>query len=217
MVDRRQFLKQLAGYPTGFLLTFIYWISRPEISRGAARRLLPKGTDLKTLVNENPALIDARNLEIQPLEKFGTMGLSDHATDLNTWRLTVSGEVKKGFSLTYDQIRDLPGIEKPVLLICPGFFANHGRWKGFSLAELAKRAGLKKGVNFITLSGPAGPYEKTGRFPLKDIRSAKIFLAYQVNGEPLTQKHGFPLRLVAEGYYGSEWVKYVDKIQFDRL
>ncbi len=217
MVDRRLFLKQLAGYPTGFLLTFIYWISQPEISWAAARRLLPKGTRLETLVNENPALIDARNLEIQPLGKFGTMGLSDHATDLNTWRLTVSGEVKKGFSLTYDQIRDLPGIEKPVLLICPGFFANHGRWKGFSLAELAKRAGLKKGVNFITLSGPAGPYEKTGRFPLKDIQSAKIFLAFQVNGEPLTQKHGFPLRLVAEGYYGSEWVKYVDKIQFDRL
>jgi DMSO/TMAO reductase YedYZ molybdopterin-dependent catalytic subunit len=217
MADRRLFLKQLAGYLTGFLLTFISWISQPEISWGAARRLLPKGTRLETLVNEDPALIDARNLEIQPLEKFGTMGLSDHGTDLNTWRLTVSGEVKKGLSLTYDQIRNLPGIEKPVLLICPGFFANHGRWKGFSLAELAKRAGLKKGVNFVTLSGPAGPYEKTGRFPLKDIRSAKIFLAYQVNGEPLTQKHGFPLRLVAEGYYGYEWVKYVDKIQFDRL
>ena len=78
MADRRLFLKQLAGYPTGFLLTFINWISQPEISWGAARRLLPKGTRLETLVNENPALLDARDLEIQPLEKFGTMGLSDH-------------------------------------------------------------------------------------------------------------------------------------------
>ncbi len=217
MVDRRLFLKQLAGYPTGFLLTFIYWISQPEISWGAARRLLPKGTDLKTLVNENPALLDVRDLEVQPLNEFGTMGLSDQVTDLGAWKLTVSGEVKKGLTLTYDQIRDLPEIEKQVLLICPGFFANHGRWKGFSLIELSKRAGLKKGVNFVTISGPAGPYEKTGRFPLKDIQSAKVFLAYQVNGEPLTRKHGFPLRLVAEGYYGYEWVKYVDKIQFDRL
>ena len=167
--------------------------------------------------NKNPALLDARDLEIQPLEKFGTMGLSDQDTDLYAWRLTVSGEVKKSLSLTYDQIRDLPGIEKPVLLICPGFFANHGLWKGFSLIELAKRAGLKKGVAFVTLSGPAGPYEKTGRFPLKDVQSAKVFLAYQVNGETLAGKHGFPLRLVAEGYYGYEWIKYVDKIQFERL
>jgi DMSO/TMAO reductase YedYZ molybdopterin-dependent catalytic subunit len=217
MADRRLFLKQLAAYLTGFLLTFINWISQPEISWGAARRLLPKGTRLETLVNENPALLDARDLEIQPLEKFGTMGLTDQDTDLSTWKLTVSGEVNKGFNLTYDQIRDLPGIEKPVLLICPGFFTNHGLWKGFSLTELAKQAGLKKGVNFVTLSGPTGPYEKTGRFPLKDIQSAKVFLAYQVNGKPLTQKHGFPLRLVAEGYYGYEWVKYVDNIQFDRV
>ena len=217
MADRRLFLKQLAGYLTGFLLTFINWISQPEISWGAARRLLPKGTRPETLVDENPALLDARDLEIQPLEKFGIMGLSDQDTDLSTWRLTVTGEIKKGLSLTYDQIRDLPGIEKAVLLICPGFFANHGLWRGFSLTELAKRAGLKKGVNFVTLSGPAGPYENTARFPLKDIQSAKVFLAYQVNGEPLAQKHGFPLRLVAEGYYGYEWVKYVDKIQFDRV
>ena len=217
MADRRLFLKQLAGVLTGFLLTFINWISQPEISWGATRRLLPKGTRLETLVNENPALLDTRHLEIQPLEKFGTMGLSDHQTELNAWRLTVSGEVKKNFSLTYDQLRGLPGVERPVLMICPGFFANHGVWKGFSLAEMAKRAGIEKGVNFVTLSGPAGLYEKTGRFPLKDIQSAKVFLAYQVNGEPLTQKHGYPLRLVAEGYYGYEWIKYVDAIRFEKI
>jgi DMSO/TMAO reductase YedYZ molybdopterin-dependent catalytic subunit len=217
MADRRLFLKQLVGYAAGFLAASGYWISKPELSWGAARRLLQKSTRLETLVNENPALLDARDLEIQPLEKFGAMGLSDQVTDLSAWRLTVFGEVKKGFSLTYDQIRELPGIEKPVLLICPGFFANYGRWKGFSLTQLAKRAGLKRGVNFATISGPAGPYEKTGRFSLNEIHSTKVFLAYQVNGEPLTQKHGFPLRLVAEGYYGYEWVKYVDKIQFDRV
>ena len=93
------------------------------------------------------------------------MGLSDHGTDLDAWRLTVSGEVKKSLSLTYDQIRDLPGIEKPVLLICPGFFANHGRWKGFSLAELAKRAGLKKGVHFVTFPVPRVPMKKQAVFP----------------------------------------------------
>jgi hypothetical protein len=32
MADRRLFLNQLAGYPAGFLLTFINWISPPEIS-----------------------------------------------------------------------------------------------------------------------------------------------------------------------------------------
>ena len=217
MPDRRLFLKQLVLGLGGAFGLIIRGFPHFDRAWGAVKRLLPKGTRLETLVNENPALLDARHLEIQPLEKFGTMGLSDHQTELNAWRLTVSGEVKKNFSLTYDQLRGLPGVERPVLMICPGFFANHGVWKGFSLAEMAKRAGLKKGVNFVTLSGPAGLYEKTGRFPLKDIPSAKVFLAYQVNGEPLTQKHGYPLRLVAEGYYGYEWIKYVDAIRFEKI
>jgi sulfoxide reductase catalytic subunit YedY len=39
-----------------------------------------------------------------------------------------------------------------------------------------------------------------------------VFLAYQVNGQALPKKHGFPLRVVAEGYYGGDWVKYVYKV-----
>jgi sulfoxide reductase catalytic subunit YedY len=41
-------------------------------------------------------------------------------------------------------------------------------------------------------------------------------LASQVNGATLPPKHGFPLRVVAEGYYGAEWVKYVDSIPVER-
>jgi DMSO/TMAO reductase YedYZ molybdopterin-dependent catalytic subunit len=33
-----------------------------------------------------------------------------------------------------------------------------------------------------------------------------------VNNQVLPGKHGFPLRVVAEGYYGGDWVKYVYKV-----
>ena len=49
------------------------------------------------------------------------------------------------------------------------------------------------------------------------ILSNNVFLAYQVNGEPLPRRHGFPLRTVAEGYYGYDWVKYVYKITVERI
>ena len=29
------------------------------------------------------------------------------------------------------------------------------------------------------------------------------------------EKHGFPLRVVAEGYYGDDWVKYVYKMTLE--
>jgi sulfoxide reductase catalytic subunit YedY len=217
MADRRLFLKQLLAYAAAFLSASFCWIFQPEMSWGAIRRLLPKGTPLETLINENPALLNARDLGIQPLEKFETMGLSDHAVNMKDWQLICTGQVSKELRLTYDQIQALPSLEKPVLLICPGFFANHGRWQGTSLAELAKMAGAKEGINYVTITGPQGPYEKTARFPWADIESGRVFLAYRVNGEPLPVKHGYPLRLVAEGVYGSEWVKYVYKVEFDKI
>ncbi len=57
---------------------------------------------------------------------------------------------------------------------------------------------------------------KTVRYPLEDLLSGKVFLAYQVNGQTLPRKHGFPLRVVAEGYYGSDWVTYVEKVTLER-
>ena len=68
------------------------------------------------------------------------------------------------------------------------------------------------GVTHVFLSGPDGPYEKTERFSIEDILSDKVFLAYSVNDSVLPKKHGFPLRVVAEDYYGGDWVKYVYRV-----
>ena len=71
---------------------------------------------------------------------------------------------------------------------------------------------LKPGVTRVAFSGPKGDRSRTEEFPIADIRSGKVFLAWQVNGEPLPEKHGFPLRVVAEEYYGARWLKFVDTI-----
>jgi sulfoxide reductase catalytic subunit YedY len=177
--------------------------------------ILPNNFPLKDLVDKNPADLDARNLKVTPLDDFKTMGITDHQTDLDTWHLNIEGLVERPFHLTHSQILTLPAIERNVLLICPGFFANHGRWKGISLIPLLDKAKIKDGATFVTFRGPEGPYEKTERFYLKDVLSNKVFLAYGVNGKPLPLKHGFPLRVVAEGHYGFNWVKYVHKVTID--
>ena len=141
------------------------------------------------------------------------MGETDYDVDLHEWRLVVTGRVKTPLALTDQEILSLPSFERNVLLICPGFFANHGRWKGFSLGKLLEKAGCEKGTTKVAVSGPKiGSYEKVDEFPLEDVLSNKVFLAYGVNGQVLPKKHGFPLRVVAEGYYGSNWVKYVYKV-----
>ena len=157
----------------------------------------------------NPAEIDGRNLEIDPLGKFETMGPTDVAIDLKTYRLKVTGKVERPLSLSYDEILKVPPLTETVLLICPGFFANNGRWTGFNLKSLLGEAQIKNEAQFIDV---VGTHEKRVRIPLKELDQKKIFLAYRVNGEALPQKHGFPLRLVYEDAYGYDWVKYVDQI-----
>ena len=98
-------------------------------------------------------------------------------------------------------------------MICPGFFTNHGKWKGISVTELLRLAHPESGITHVTFRGPPGRYAKTERFPIAEVATNKIFLAYQVNGQVLPRKHGFPLRVVAEDHYGSEWVKYVHEVE----
>ena len=85
------------------------------------------------------------------------------------------------------------------------------------MKELLKKAGIKEGATHVTFRGPESPYEKVERFPIADALSEKIFPAYFANGQALPVEHGFPLRLVAEGYYGFDWIKYVYRITVEKI
>jgi DMSO/TMAO reductase YedYZ molybdopterin-dependent catalytic subunit len=215
-MSKRRFLKISIKFITGIGLLVSPLFSWIRLVRAKVQKIiLPKDFPRKDLVDKNPADLDTHQLDITPLKDFETMGITDQETDLDTWRLKVEGLVERPFRLTYSQILTLPAIERNVLLICPGFFANHGRWKGISVTTLLEKAKVKDGATLVTFRGPEGNYEKTERFYLKDALSNKVFLAYEVNGKPLPKKHGFPLRVVAEGHYGFNWVKYVHKVSVD--
>ncbi len=174
-----------------------------------ARQLLPRGFSREALKHMNPVEVDHRELEIDPLDTFGTMGPTDLVVDIKTYRLKISGKVKQPLSLAYEDILQYPALTETVLLICPGFFANNGRWTGVSFRTLLKNGEILQGAKYLDIRGA---YGKSVRISIKEIDRRKIFLAYRVNGEVLPQKHGFPLRLVYEDAYGYDWVKYVDEI-----
>ena len=213
MHNRRQFIKTIIGFVSGIGLVL------GPVANGvqafflkAKKIILPKGTRMDILINKNPANLDTRNLDLTPVEAFETMGLNHHQVNLNNWRLEIGGHVRRSQKLTYREILEMPSIEKNVLIICPGVFAYHAHWKGISVTRLLETAQMVSGVTHVFFSGPEGTYEKTERFPIEHILSNKVFLAYNVNGRVLPKKHGFPLRVVAQDYYGGDWVKYVYRI-----
>jgi len=178
------------------------------------RRVLAAQVKATDLAGYHPNSLDPRNLEITPVEKFGTMGTSDFKVDVKTWRLEIDGLVQKTLRLDLAQLQSRPVLERKVLLICPGVFSYYACWQGLSLAALLKEAGLDKKATHIEVRGPRGSgVEKFEKFPLREVLSDQVFLAYQVNGAPLPIKHGFPLRVVAGDHYGDDWVKYVYSVK----
>ncbi len=213
MEKRRHFLKYMFGFFTGLGV----WVSPVfqavrVVYAKAQKIILPKDTNRKKLSHMDPALLDTRNLDPTPLKDFETMGETDYGVDLDAWRLEVAGRVRKPLSLTYSQITGLSQFERDVLLICPGFFAYHGRWKGISMETLLETAQMEKDVTHVIFSTTRAAGGNEEKFPIADILSGSVFLALGVNGQVLPKKHGFPLRVVAEGYYGSVWVKYVNRV-----
>jgi sulfoxide reductase catalytic subunit YedY len=176
-------------------------------------RVVPRGTDPNSLRNANPEFLDTRNLQVMPLEAFGTMGDKDAPFDPHVWRLELEGAVQKPLQLTYDEILNLPAIERDVLLVCPGVFANYGRWKGISIRELIETAGPTANMSTVIIHGLSGVGDRKELFTIDDIKTDKVFLSYAVNGTILPRRHGFPLRVVAEGHWGSHWAKHVYKVE----
>jgi DMSO/TMAO reductase YedYZ molybdopterin-dependent catalytic subunit len=60
---------------------------------------------------------------------------------------------------------------------------------------------------------PDVPPSQYGRsLPVDLARHPDMLLAYEMNGEPLPEDHGYPLRLVVPGWYGMASVKWLTRI-----
>jgi sulfoxide reductase catalytic subunit YedY len=178
-------------------------------------RILPKNTEPSLLHEENPEYLDTRNLRTMPVERFGTMGDTDQSVNLESWRLEIIDSKKTLLEFSYDDLLAMPALHKKVLLICPGFFSYHAKWTGVSILELMKRAQVPDTTKRLVVYGLSSYGERKQVFQKSEFASDEVFLAYRVNDQKLPKKHGFPIRIVAEGHWGSEWVKYVNKLEFD--
>ncbi len=102
MSTRRSFLQRLIAGAFGLCLLNAPFAPYVKRARGEnAKTVVPKGTPWTDLRNRNPNDLDTSELDLTPLEDFGTMGLDDQETDLQQWRLIVDGEAKETLSLTY--------------------------------------------------------------------------------------------------------------------
>ena len=157
----------------------------------------------------HPADVDNTTLPITPVEELHHTGRTQEY-DIDTYRLVVDGLVDNPLSLTYQDLLDRPQVRETVLLICPGFFWDNAEWTGTPLSLILEEAGLSPDASTVRLLAGDGYSQKLS---LDEAMADGVFLAYEVNGETLPPDHGYPFRLVARHQYGSNWVKWVERIE----
>ncbi|MDQ3117209.1 MAG: sulfite oxidase [Verrucomicrobiota bacterium] len=160
-------------------------------------------------------------------------------TDLATWRLRIEGKVQTAREFSLEDLRKLPATTLPATLECAGngrvFLVpkvkgaqwglgavGNAEWTGVSLGEILRASGIETGATEVILEGadrgkisdppkPAGEIHYARSVPLGKALEG-VLLASEMNGEPLTPAHGFPLRAIVPGWYGMAAVKWLQRI-----
>jgi DMSO/TMAO reductase YedYZ molybdopterin-dependent catalytic subunit len=130
------------------------------------------------------------------------------------WRLRVGGVTRRMLDLSYPDVLALPAREQYTTLQCisnevGGPLMSNALWRGVLLRELLQRVEPQPAASHVLFRSEDDYVES---LPLDFAMKDGVTLAHTMNGEPLPQKHGFPLRLLAPGRYGMNQPKWVTEI-----
>jgi sulfite oxidase len=173
---------------------------------------------------------------LTPNERFFVRSHHDAPViDPDTWRLEIEGLVDTPIKLSLADLKAMERVTVTAVLQCSGNgrgnfrprvpgvqwekgAVGNARWTGVRLADLLKKAGVKTQGKFLVLRGADQPLlAATPRFtrsiPIEKALHPDTILAYEMNGEPLPQLHGFPLRAITPGWVGDDWVKWLSYLK----
>ena len=159
--------------------------------------------------------------------------------ELRDWRLKVEGAVERPLEFTYDELAQMKTRAVTATLECAGnsrvFLVpkvkgtqwelgavGNAEWTGVPLGDLLRQAGMKSNACEVILEGadrgtipepprPAGKIHFARSLP-KAKAIDDVLLAFKMNGEPLPEAHGFPLRAIVPGWYAMASIKWLQRI-----
>ena len=166
-----------------------------------------EGLDLKGLPSE-----------ITPINEFYSVNIGMFGTNIEVdyWMLKVGGLVETPLELSFEDIRQLPPVSTTATLMCisnpiGGELIDNADWKGVRLKTILDKAGgLKEGAVDIVLKAADGYRDS---FPVSKGLEDDTILVYEMNGAPLEDKNGYPIRALVPNIYGMKNVKWITEIE----
>ncbi|KAF7191612.1 Sulfite oxidase [Pseudocercospora fuligena] len=157
---------------------------------------------------------------------FQTIHMGAAVVDLSAWRLTVTGLVKRPFTLDLQTLKLFPATTITSFHECYGsplkppleplWRVGNVTWTGVRLSTILQLAEPLNSARYIWSEGldrgtfatfQADRYQKD--LPISKAMSEELLLAYEINGEPLSKERGGPVRLIVPGYFGTNSTKWL--------
>jgi DMSO/TMAO reductase YedYZ molybdopterin-dependent catalytic subunit len=128
------------------------------------------------------------------------------------YRLRVTGLVDHELDLGYHDVLALPVTKLTRDFQCvTGWRVHDVDWKGVQLRELLDRAGVQADAGAVRLHSFDGAYSES--LTLDQARRDDVLVAYELDGSPLSDAHGGPVRLYVAPMYGYKSLKWLDRIE----
>jgi DMSO/TMAO reductase YedYZ molybdopterin-dependent catalytic subunit len=144
---------------------------------------------------------------IGKLKKNGDIGMEDKV-DEAAWRLSVGDK-----TLTLADVQTLPKVEETIDFKCVEGWSTVTSFAGARLSDFtAKFAPGGSSAQYVGMQTPDKSYYVSVDMP--SALHPQTLLAWEMNGQPLTQDHGAPLRLVMPVKYGIKNIKRIAKIEY---
>lgn len=131
--------------------------------------------------------------------------------ELATWALSVFGETVGERVFTFQNILDLPQSRSVSDIHCVTRWSKFDtEWDGVRFLDLFQTLAVGPEIRYVMAYGD---YDYSAILPLEDCLRPDVMLAHSFRGQPLTPKHGWPLRLVVPHLYFWKSVKWLRGIE----
>lgn len=182
---------------------------------------LPLESELKSKPRpvgfEDPRLTALLASEITSTDLFYRVDINPipPTVDVNSWRLEIKGLVSQTLTINYEELRAMPSVQQIATLECisnkiGNDLIGTAIWNGIRLKDLLEKSQVKPDARYIVFRCADG-YDVG--IPLERGLQEGSILAYGMNGETLTTKHGYPVRAIIPGLYGMMNPKWITEIE----
>jgi DMSO/TMAO reductase YedYZ molybdopterin-dependent catalytic subunit len=208
----------------------------PAVARRDALKLLAGGSAALLGVGSVPLLRNVLAADEQPTsaawepsgsQPLGVLGQGElyyvskniEAFDPNLseadWRLEVHGLVTSPRRLSLSELKALPRVRSERTLVCisnpvGGPLIGNVVWTGVRLSDLLREVGVQAGARWVVWRSSDGYVES---LPLAAALEQEVLLAFEINGQPLERRHGFPLRVLIPDRLGMKQPKWITSIE----